>query len=106
MGFSETIMWVVIILVAMYFFTPTLFDKTIDTAKDVFGSFADGEKETSKKDSNKDTQQLNQYNKTTEGKDYGKILGHMDCVMDSDCVFFFEIDGMVCNAANHCIDPN
>jgi len=100
---GEIIMWFIIILVGLYFFAPTQFEQI----KDGFFNIMDDifKKGTDKvKEEVKDGITEFEFNETEQGNDYGKILGHMDCVMDSDCVFFFDIQEMICNEEAHCIE--
>ncbi len=42
------------------------------------------------------------FTESTEGRDYGKILGHLDCKYDIDCIDFFGINNMECTINNTC----
>lgn len=88
MGVGNTLLIIVLIISASWYIFPDAFD---NIKEGLWNRITDNEEN-----------QLD-YVITDEGKDYGKIFGHLDCKLDSDCEKEFDIQGIVCSNKGNCI---
>jgi hypothetical protein len=90
MGVGNTLLVIGLILGALWLIFPEDFSKGVDTTWDKIQDIRSSNSEPD-------------YTLTTEGKDYGKIYGHLDCVMDSDCEQAFEMEDLICTDEGTCL---
>ena len=79
MSIGKILIIIALIIGAIWYFYPDTFTEQKDKLDDGLLSFLDVKDQID-------------YVETEEGIDIGKILGHMDCVEDSDCEYFFKIE--------------
>ena len=95
MGIMKTIMWIIIGLILLSYFQPGLYLQLKNKAGDVFGDFINNTiSDTAEEKFN--------YTLTEEGKDYGQILGFIECEDDAHCHKYFKIEGIKCGMQQTC----
>ena len=95
MGLIKSLIWIVLIIVAIAFFLPDTYDQGKNWVKIKIQDFLADQ-------ISDEPEEIYNFTVTDLGKDYGKILGVVDCTSDSMCAKYFEIDGIKCSDDKTC----